>query len=157
MNAHALRYTLLAASVATTLAACGGAAPPAARAPESMAAEPEGDPATVEEAQQQIARAQARLGGRERTADAPAATESSPPAKAAPAPPPAEPAPDARPGSMSKSGPGDSACSNPCRALASMRRAVTALCRMTGDTDARCLDAKRTLTSAEGHVVPCSC
>ena len=154
MNAHALRYTLLAALIATTLAACGGAAP--ARAPQSVGAEPEGDPATVEEAQQQIARAQARLTGLNRNADAPAASESAPPAKAAPAPPP-EAAPDARGGSMTKGGVGEGMCSNPCRALASMRRAVTALCRMTGDTDARCLDAKRTLTDNEGRIVPCTC
>lgn len=154
MNAHALRYTLLAAFVATTLAACGGAA--TARAPQSVGAEPEGDPATVEEAQQQIARAQARLTGLNRNADVPAATDSSAPAKAAPAPPP-EPSPDARPGARTKSGIGEGTCSSPCRALASMRRAVTALCRMTGDTDARCLDAKRTLTDNEGRIVPCTC
>ncbi len=156
MNAHALRSTLLGAFVATTLAACGGAGPPA-RAPESGAAEPEADPVSVEEAQQQIARAQAQLSGSSRSADAPAATDASPPAKAAIVPPPAEPAPDARPGSMSKSGVGEGTCSNPCRALASMRRAVTALCRMTGDADARCLDARRTLTDSEGRIVPCSC
>jgi hypothetical protein len=155
MNAHALRYSLLSAFVAATLAACGGAAP-SAKAPESLA-EPEVEPATVEEAQQQIARAQSRLpGGSSKTADRPASTESSPPSKPAPAPPPpAEPL-DTRPDAHTKNGAGDT-CSSPCRALASMRRAVTALCRMTGDTDSRCVDARRTLTDSEGRVTPCTC
>jgi hypothetical protein len=45
----------------------------------------------------------------------------------------------------------------PCRALTSMRSAVTALCRMTGNEDARCVDAKRTLADSEGRISPCSC
>ena len=151
MNAHALRYSLLTAFVVTALAACGGATSPA-RAPESRA-EPE--PATIEEAQQQIARARSRLaGGASEAADPPAAAS-----EAAPSLEPATPSsePGARPDSMTKQGVGNGHCSSPCRALASMRRAVTALCRMTGDTDARCVDAKRTLTYNEGRVTPCSC
>ena len=153
MNAHALRSSLLTAFVVILLAACGGAASPA-KAPESLA-EPELEPATIEEAQQQIARARSRLaGGASKAADPPAAAS-----EAAPSLEPATPSwePGARPDSMTKRGIGNGPCSSPCRALVSMRRAVTALCRMTGDTDARCVDAKRTLTDNEGRVTPCSC
>ena len=151
MTLHALRYSLLTAFVAVTLAACGGAASPA-RAPESMAV-PEADPATIEEAQQQIARAQSRLaGGASQTADQPAAAS-----EAAPSLKPAPPSEPSQQSATGKRGVTDAACSSPCRALASMRRAVTALCRMTSDTDARCLDAKRTLTDNEGRVTPCTC
>jgi len=155
MNAHALRYSLLTAFVVIALAACGGAASPA-RSPESLAEpEPEPEPATIEEAQQQIARARSRLaGGASKAADPPAAVS-----EAAPSLEPATPSwePGARPDSMTKQGIGNGPCSSPCRALVSMRRAVTALCRMTGDTDVRCVDAKRTLTDNEGRVTPCSC
>ncbi len=153
MNAHALRYSLLAAFVVIALAACGGAASPA-RAPEGLA-EPE--PTTVEEAQQQIARAQSRLaGGASKAADPPAAaSEAAPSLEPAPATPSSEPG--ARPDSMTKQGAGNGPCPSSCRALVSMRRAVTALCRMTGVADARCVDAKRTLTGNEGRVTPCNC
>ena len=153
MNAHALRYSLLTAFVAIALAACGGAASPA-RAPEGLA-EPEPEPTTVEGAQQQIARAQSRLaGGASKAADPPAAAS-----EAAPSLEPTSPSsePGARPGSMTKQGAGNGPCSSPCRALVSMRRAVTALCRMTDVADARCVGAKRTLTDNEGRVMPCSC
>lgn len=151
MTPHALRYSLLTSFVGATLAACGGSASPA-RAPESKA-EPEVDPATIEEAQQQIARAQSRLaGGASKAADQPTAAS-----EAAPSPEPAPPSEPSQQSATGKRGVTDAACSSPCRALASMRRAVTALCRMTGDTDARCLDAKRTLTDSEGRVTPCTC
>ena len=155
MDAHALRHSLfvaLAAS-ATTLAACGGGTP-AARAPES-ATEAVVEPTSVEEAQVQIARARALLD--RQAADPPVDTEVTPPLKTPRAP---GPAPDRQPAGAAKAstnGSEEARCSSPCRALASMRRAVIALCRMTSEADARCVDAKRTLTESEGRITPCTC
>jgi hypothetical protein len=38
-----------------------------------------------------------------------------------------------------------------------MRRAVAALCRMAGEADARCEDAKHTLSESEQRVAACGC
>src|SRR5262249_41112383 len=103
------------------VAACGGADRPPAEAPSQ-------EPRTVEEAQGQIAHAKAELEGQ---TSQPAREEALP--KDEPRLPP-EATADALPGS------GTAACISPCRALASMRRAVDALCRMTGDADARCTE-----------------
>lgn len=162
------------------LQACGGAAAEGARAPESKT---EAEPATIEEAQARIASARAELaqaggispGGGGSTATGAAADSAAPktaPAEpAAPPPPPAPgPAPakagaprpmtpSAKPASESALGGAhvEDRCASPCRALESMRRAVSALCRMTGGDDARCVDAKKTLSESEGRVSPCSC
>lgn len=136
------------------VAGCGGAAgeagAPAAKSPDAVRTS---EPGSIEEAQAEIAAAQAQLGGSGGSSRfapapgaAPAAGASKPPATA-PAPPSAD---TARPSAEDR-------CGSPCRALASMRRAVTALCRMTGNEDARCTDAKRTLVDSEGRVAPCSC
>ena len=145
------------------LAGCGGAAPepaapssPAAKSPDD--ARTTGEPGSVEEAQAQIAAARAQLGGAgsdsspNRFAPAPGAAPAagtSPPPASSPAAPPAADS-STRPSSQDR-------CGGPCRALSSMRRAVTALCRMTGNDDARCADAKRTLVESEGRIAPCSC
>jgi len=155
LGARVLRHSLLAGltAFATTLGACGGGAP-AARAPESMV-DPVIDPGSVEEAQEQIARARSLI--TREAAARPVNTEVTPPLKAPPAP---EPAPGRQPteaGKAPKGAPEEAMCSRPCRALASMRRAVTALCRMTGETDERCADARRTLTDSEGRVGQCTC
>jgi hypothetical protein len=126
---------------AVALTACGGAAPEAASPSTPAAKSPDesrsttAEPGSIEEAQTQIATARAQLGG-----------------DGGPSRPAAPPAADsaARPGAQDR-------CGGPCRALSSMRRAVTALCRMTGNDDARCADAKRTLIESEGRVAPCSC
>jgi hypothetical protein len=34
---------------------------------------------------------------------------------------------------------------------------VTALCRMTGPEDARCVDARRTLADSQARIAQCSC
>jgi hypothetical protein len=139
-----------------TLAACGGAAPEP-NAP-ARASDVEEEPTSVEEAQEQIARLRERLASKPSsdlpvTPGAAAGADTSRPSAAKPAEPAAE-----APAKASKSGPADGGrCSSPCRALASMRRAVTALCRMTGETDPRCTDARRTLTDSEGRITPCSC
>lgn len=163
-------------SALVTLAACGGEAPPgAAKTPDSTAT---ADPRSVEEAQQRIAAAKAELAGMTAqesaapaggfaqpppaAADAPRSAEPSPPPPTSPVAPssrPARPTPapggDSTPSKATRNA--DDRCGSPCRAIASMRRAVNALCRMTGDDDARCVDAKRTLVESEGRISPCSC
>lgn len=140
------------------LLGCGGAAAeagaPSAKSPEAVGTS---EPGSIDEAQAQIAAAQAQLGGgagagSSYSTSVPGATPSpSPAAPRSPSTSPAPPAADtARPITEDR-------CGSPCRALASMRRAVTALCRMTGNEDARCSDAKRTLVDSEGRVAPCSC
>jgi hypothetical protein len=38
-----------------------------------------------------------------------------------------------------------------------MRRSVEALCRLAGDGDARCVDARGTLARSEQRVARCGC
>ena len=135
----------------STLAAvaCGGGPESAAKSPasESQKAPREEElpePRTVEEAQEQIARAKERLEAGGRTV---AAEKSSTEATARA---------DQASQSRREERPADT-CGSPCRALASMRRAVEALCRMTGDTDDRCVDAKRTLDENTTRVPSCRC
>lgn len=133
------------------LIACGGAegsapkaaSPAAERAPEAEPAEPR----SVEEAQAQIDRFSAQLGAPTKPSAPPA--ENSPQSK--PSPPPAS--------DSAKSDHHNAAdsCVSPCRALASMRRAVDALCRMTGEHDNRCVDAKKTLAESVGRTSSCKC
>lgn len=155
-SAGVASIALTIALVFVTLSGCGGAAgeagAPAAKSPESAGTS---EPGSVEEAQAQIARAQAQLGGggaagSSASTSVPGATPSS----AAPRSPSTSPAPPAADAARPIA---EDRCGSPCRALASMRRAVTALCRMTGSEDARCSDAKRTLVDSEGRVAPCSC
>lgn len=134
------------------LAACGGAGD--AKMP-AKAAEPqaEREPTTVAEAQEQIERASAELASRadkkfEADHDSPAA-DSTATSK------PTSPGGGVREETAKTTA--LDACSNSCRALSSMRRAVTALCRMTGDEDTRCSDAKKTLKDNESRVARCHC
>ena len=48
-------------------------------------------------------------------------------------------------------------CMNPCRALASIKRASEALCRMTAEADERCISARKTLVSAAERTASCAC
>lgn len=150
MPARSVKGLLLLLSMLTAIA-CGGAPEPAAKSPasESTKAPKEEElpePRTVEEAQEQIARAKETLEGGRPLGAAKATTEEA--ARAAPAPPSAATGREERP---------DDTCGSPCRALASMRRAVEALCRMTGDTDDRCVDARRTLGDNTTRISSCRC
>ncbi len=157
-------FTLL--SMTTAIAACGGSE---AKAPQTRdvheSRDLETEPATVEEAQEQISRARDQLvlaSAATPIQDQPGAFARAPGTTARPSSEPAPPAaePTSRPAPPRKGGTpkaDENRCSSPCRALASMRRAVTVLCRMTGDGDNRCLDAKRTLAESEGRISPCSC
>jgi hypothetical protein len=135
--------------------ACGGAAP-APKSPTSMPEDteaepdPDAEPETIEEAEAAIAYARAALeggpgDGLEAADEAPSQPGASPTAEPAPAAPPRPKAPGRDP------------CASPCRAIASMRRAVSALCRMTGDEDPRCEEARKTLEGSEARVQRCGC
>lgn len=141
---------LVVGSLTALVVACGGSSPPEASAPSSTPAEPA--PQTIEEAQAQIASAKDQLGGGAPGASSTKSTLDAAPPKndAEPAPPPAADAP------ASTEKPAD-ACMSPCRALASMRRAVDALCRMAGDSDKRCLDARQTLSDSVSRTATCKC
>lgn len=145
--------TVLLATLALASAACGGAADSApAKAPAQEQRDRPADdelpePRTIEEAQDRIARARVALEGK---GDAKAASE-------APRAERLEPPSPSPQGGASPQQDRDSVCGSPCRALASMKRAVEALCRMTGDTDNRCVDAKRTLDESTNRVASCRC
>jgi hypothetical protein len=148
-------------ALAVVLVACGGApeaakSPPAASpatAPGASRDEERADkseaaaaPRTIAEAQDQIARARAALdsgapgsSSGETSSSRPSTTSPSPPEPRRPADAPADP------------------CLSSCRALDSMRRAVEALCRMTGDGDDRCVDAKKTLSDSTSRLSTCRC
>jgi hypothetical protein len=142
--------------VALTVGACGGAAessPPQAPTPSSPAdvskdLAPSETPRTIEEAESQIARARSMLEGPPKAA----APEANRPSEA-PAPPPKP----LRESPAKRDERGEDLCHDPCRALDSMRRAVEALCRMTGDADNRCLDARKTLTDSTTRLSTCRC
>ena len=149
--------TLLFTTVAVALAlvACGGgggadAAPaktPAQQPYESTDGDTASEPRTIEEAQDRIARARAALEARD---DSRVTSEDA--LRAERPEPPAQPQGGASPRQER-----ENACGSPCRALASMRRAVDALCRMTGDADERCIDARRTLGESTSRVASCRC
>ncbi len=164
------RRSFLLAFSAASAASCGAAEAPS-RVPEA-AIEPE--PTSVDQAERMIARLNAELGARTKVASQPESAPAAPGERSgAPSPSTAD-AQTAQtgvtvqeaPSQTSASKSSDSSvratdrCVSPCIALASMRRAVAALCRMTGDGDARCLDARRTLAASENRVSQtsrCSC
>jgi hypothetical protein len=117
---------------------------------ETTPAYEEAEPATVEEAQAQLGRAVSELravtlggtgggagsqptttgiaGGETKSAETPAADR-----------------------------PADARCVTGCRAITSMRRAVAAICRLAGEQDGRCTDARKTLGDSETKVAGCGC
>ncbi len=134
------------------LAACyrPGAAAPAPTSPspaeESTGREPE--PTTLEEASAQFNRARAQLEG--------AGSSYGAAAPAPVAPSSAESTQTSQPPQKSEE-PAANACAIPCRALASMRRAADAICRLAGNTDARCTDARQTLAANQQRLAGCPC
>jgi len=161
MNVRAC-LTGLAAVALLSIASC--AAQPGAP-PRQAPVGPE--PRTVDEAQADIDRWGAQLGiapAPKAPAMEPGTGPSQPPP---PAPPPDRPAaPQAGTQSAPTSVQSDSAaggdtraseCAMPCRAIASMRRSVAALCRLTGEDDPRCVAAKKTLEEGERRVARCGC
>ena len=162
-SSSALLFVGLAASAA--LAACGGAGGEAkpAKSAEPESAPREREPTTVAEAQELIARLNADLSASESAKKASEVDKDSmqPPAPGSGSTSGTTNVKPTTPGGTvreesTRNGPADS-CSQSCRALSSMRRAVSALCRMTGDEDARCSDAKKTLEQSESRVARCHC
>ncbi len=156
---RASSFLVVTAAGSLLLAACGGAAEAPAKAPASKTpAADEREPRSIAEAQEQIVRARAELGeagGDEADKKAQAEPDSSHVSPGA-----TRPSGDAASSSAVReervAGAIDS-CASSCRALSSMRRAVSALCRMTGEEDARCSDAKKTLGESESRVARCHC
>lgn len=138
-------------AAAAVLAACGGGAEaPAAKTP---AERPEREPATVEEAQADLDRARADLEG-----TPPGASDFGRPTAPAegPRPSPAAPEKATSSGAGAPSGAmGD--CARLCRALSSMQRAQAAICRMAGDEDARCVEAKKAVDDSLRRLAQCRC
>lgn len=133
------------------LAACGSAekagpepsTPPTQQQRPTPTATVEAEPASVDEALARIRAAKSDLEAGDAPSDRPTPVTPSPPGP--------------KPGQSTSQPPQTNACATPCRAIESMRRAVTALCRMTGEDDARCKDARHTLASSEERVRGCAC
>ncbi|HEX3343754.1 MAG TPA: hypothetical protein VHS09_04235 [Polyangiaceae bacterium] len=133
----------------------GCAAEPAMAPPSAApAAKEEREPATIEEAQAQLERARAEVSGETtRGPSAPGAAGATVEAEGATTT--SEPKASGA-GAPSRDAAG-SRCGNACGAVGSMRRAVDAICRMAGETDARCAGARRTLKDSEAKVADCGC
>jgi hypothetical protein len=142
---------------AVLLAACGGA-PGEAKTPAMAPSAEEREPTSVAQAQDQIERARAELAGEAKKAEADKDTARAPtaPGAATGGSTAEKPASKPAPAREETSKPNDP-CASSCRALSSMRRAVSALCRMTGDEDTRCSEARRTLQQSESRVAQCHC
>jgi hypothetical protein len=132
------------------LAACGGPARPAEA--------PDEEPRTVEEAQMRI-----DVATRVIQASTTLAQTAKPQEPTAPAAPPSPKGLGAEPGwgadtdTTTREAHPQSPCDTSCRAIASMRRAVSVLCRLTGEEDSRCEDARKTLAENERRVAVCGC
>jgi hypothetical protein len=133
------------------LAACGGAARPAEA--------PEQEPQTIEEAQTRIDVSSRVIQASTTLAQTAKPQEPAMPPAAPPSPKGlgAEPGWGADTDSSAREARPQSPCDTSCRAIASMRRAVAVLCRLTGDDDSRCTDAKQTLAESERRVAACGC
>ena len=139
---------LVGACIAGCAAGATAGAPPATAEP---AAESGREPASIEEAQAQLARARAALGGW-------AAPEGSSHLDST-SKGPAEERKLEQPTTPSTGDLRDASggCMTACRAVGSMKRAVDAICRMAGEADPRCTDARKTLADSAGRVVACGC
>lgn len=147
--ARARSVSFVLCALGLCAAGCGASAPPA-ESPASAAPEPAA-PTTIAEAQEQIARASAELDALAGRAVAAPESGGYPSATAS------ERASDEHETRAAASASPPDPCASPCRALASMRRAVDALCRMTDDDDERCTEARRTLRESTERVASCGC
>jgi hypothetical protein len=121
-------------------------------APDAVTRTVTTEPTTIEEAQAQLDRAHEQLGGP--ALDAVHALPAGEPPTGTAAPGPTGPT------STSEHAEADSRknpCAVACSAIASMRRAVEAICRMAGDGDARCAEARKTLAADDARVAGCQC
>jgi len=136
--------------------AAGPAAAPAAAAPERKLELRE--PATIEEAQAQLEQARAQLSGGVTVAPTtPTATGAAVAPEPGPSGATSTPGGPAAPADATSASESQHRCGNACVAMTSMRHAVDAICRMAGETDARCTHARKTLEDSETRVTGCGC
>jgi len=121
-------------------AACGGGSAPTGGAKEpERSVDQDGTPATVDEAKAQLERSRAQLeSAGSRVESQP--TVSNGGSQPKPAPPQVE-----------------NECARICRAFDSMRRAQDAICRLAGEDDPQCADAKKVVADSAQRVARCGC
>jgi hypothetical protein len=145
------------------------ASPPPPAAPEPAPAEAERGSALEESRAEgdSLATAQAELDAARRELELAleplARNQSSATGGAAP-PPAAAPsrsrpadAADEAPKSKADKKSGESSCQTACRAFQSLGRAAGSICRITGDKDERCSNARGVVSHAERRVTACNC
>lgn len=170
---------LVAVLVAALASACGGAtpSPKAGRTTTTYTTVDEAQRA-LDDAEKKLVRARgpatdALRNEKKDAAPTPTGTAPTTPTGGVvqPAPPQAQPAPPSPPTraterpaqaeDVGKDRDGDEESGTPCelacRALASMKRAADAVCRLAGETDPRCTDARRRVSESETRVAACSC
>jgi hypothetical protein len=165
-----------APSEATPSGAPGFAEPPAASPAPPPAPASEGEKDALEESRVErddLASAQAELETARRELEAalepvaaaskPQPSESGsgaagPPAAAAPArrARPADAADEAPKSKAEKKG-SETSCQTACRAFQSLGRAASSICRLAGDGDQRCGQARQIVSQAERRVTACGC
>jgi hypothetical protein len=133
------------------LVACGGPARPAEA--------PDEEPKTVEEAQTRIDVTNRVIQASTTLAQTAKPTEPAAPPSTPPSPKGlgAEPGWGASTDTTTRESRPQSPCDTSCRAIVSMRRAVAVLCKLTGEEDTRCTDARQTLADSERRVAACGC
>jgi hypothetical protein len=165
---------VLLASVGIVVAGASGCAAKGAAGAARFPEEPE--PTTVEEAQAQVDRARARIDASGLPPVATGTVTPAAPATAAPAGPAGGATAPTSPTPLSQAAPTQaeaaaeasksaeeqesnvgSVCDTACHAIASMRRAVGAICRLAGPQDEKCTQAKKTLSDEEARVAGCGC
>jgi hypothetical protein len=147
--------------ILVTLAGCGGAAAPStpqtpepaaeapaeAEAPSSASEKQGADFESLDQAESALQQAQAELDAFSAPA---AATPSSGEAEA-------DEARASRAAPAAAGGAGPSRCTTACQAFASLERAARAVCRIAGDSDARCARGKSAVDSYRSRVAACGC
>jgi hypothetical protein len=125
----------------------------------SLGVASEREPATLAEAEQLLARAQAELD--RLTLDEPQgrATGAPAPATASPASPSDQGERDEKSAAQAEAAPTPppSPCENACRAFASLERARDAICRLDGEDGQRCSRARQIHDGAGRRVASCGC
>jgi hypothetical protein len=140
------------------LFACGGGAASSYPAECGTPARLPPPPATVAEADAQLASAKADLERIYGSATAPMPSSSAKPPGPVPqagTDPGAAPPPPSHAGAGASAG--ASACGEACRALNSMGRAVETICRLTSEGDAKCTEARTTLKESQSRVTERGC
>ncbi len=134
-------------------AACGGEAAPTGGAKDPGTYDQDKEPATIEEAKQRFDNARAQL---ERPQPAtPSHVEAGQAQVDRQATQPVSPS--GAGGGAAPPQAQENECTRLCRALASMQRAQVALCRMAGDEDPRCAEAKKVVEDSAQRVAHCGC